>query len=83
MSISAREGATRASQDVLLVIERETEIELLIGKDASRRCAHRKRIVGPRVQWRDATDTLKKSFPANVGYFGMMVCQNCCLREKT
>ena len=49
LSISAREGAPRASQDVLLVVEREAEIELFIGKDAFRRCAHWKRIVGPRV----------------------------------
>ena len=69
LSISAREGAPRASQDVLLVVEREAEVELLICKDASRRSAHRTRIVGPRVQWRDATDMLKKSFPAHVGYF--------------
>ena len=60
MSISAREGAPRASQDVLLVVEREAEIELLIGKDASRRCARWTGIVGPRIQWRDATNTLKK-----------------------
>ena len=49
LSISARERATRASQDVLLVVEREAEIELLIGKDAFRRCARWPRIVGPRV----------------------------------
>ena len=49
MSISAREGAPRASQDVLLVVEREAEIELLIGKDAAGRGARWPRIVGPRV----------------------------------